>query len=216
VGAVPVREAASVVAAREGRRGPEILVVRRAAGSRFLPGYVAFPGGAVEPGDGDLAERWFGTPSEAVRACAVRELLEETGLALTRGGIRSVDGPSPMAAIEEAPPPLDHLVRLSRWIAPRWAPVRFDATFFGVRAQGGLEPRPARGEVAAAWWERAAVLLEDWRSGRIRLLWPTMKMLEGLAACRTVEEVLAARIVQEEPSRWEDTGMPRSTFLPEP
>ncbi len=205
-----------MIAAREGRRGPEVIVVRRAEDSRFLPGYVAFPGGAIEPRDAALAERWFGSRSEATRACAVRELSEEAGLALTAEGLRAVEGGEPMAAVDAAPPPPAALARISRWIAPRSAPVRFDATFFAVRCDGGVEPRAASPEVAAVWWARPAELLERWAAGGIRLLWPTMKLIEGLAGCRDVEGILAARIPQQEPVEPEGSGLPRSTFLPGP
>ncbi len=81
-----IRKAASVVAVREGADAPEVLVVRRSEASRFLPGYVVFPGGAVDADDAQLAQDWFGTPDEAARAGAVRELAEEVGLVLTSGG----------------------------------------------------------------------------------------------------------------------------------
>ena len=42
-----IREAASAVVAREGGDGLEVLVLERGASSRFLPGYVAFPGGSL-------------------------------------------------------------------------------------------------------------------------------------------------------------------------
>ena len=41
-----IRKAASVIAVRDAADGPEVLVVERSAASRFLPGYVVFPGGA--------------------------------------------------------------------------------------------------------------------------------------------------------------------------
>ena len=67
-----IRAAASVIAARDGERGPEVLVLERSAGSPFLPGYVAFPGGATDAEDRRHALRWFGLADEAPRACAVR------------------------------------------------------------------------------------------------------------------------------------------------
>ncbi|HXF72248.1 MAG TPA: NUDIX domain-containing protein [Actinomycetota bacterium] len=207
-----VRDAATVVAAREGRGGPEVLVVRRSASSRFLAGYVAFPGGAVEPGDAELAARWFGTRAEAARACAVRELLEETGLALTRGGMRRAEVRDGLAAIDAAPPLAEQLAPISRWVAPERVPVRFDARFFAVRAAPDLEPRASSPEVAEARWARPGDLLEGWAEGRVLLFWPTMKMLEGLAGCRDVEEILRARIPQREPVGGEEASMPRSTF----
>ena len=89
----PIRRAASVVCVRAGVDGePEVLVVRRSPESRFLPGYVAFPGGAVDADDEAHAERWFGDPPHAARAAAVRELVEETGVTLTANGLVASDG----------------------------------------------------------------------------------------------------------------------------
>src|SRR3989337_2435314 len=82
-----IRKAAAVIAARDGREGVEVLVLERSAESRFLPGYVAFSGGAADADDARHAERGFGTAEETARACAVRELLEEVGLALTADGL---------------------------------------------------------------------------------------------------------------------------------
>ena len=86
----PIRRAASVVCVRaDGDGEPEVLVVRRSPESRFLPGYVAFPGGAVDAGDAAHAERWFGDPALAPRAAAVRELLKR---GLSAEGFKLADG----------------------------------------------------------------------------------------------------------------------------
>src|SRR4026209_2300403 len=92
------RPAATVIAARDGVDGVEVLVLQRSPSSRFLPGYVVFPGGAVDAGDSELARRWFGDAGEAWRAGAIRELAEETGLALTSSGLR----PDADGAVDEA------------------------------------------------------------------------------------------------------------------
>ena len=107
-----------MIAVREGDRGPEVLVLERSAGSPFLPGYVAFPGGATDPEDAVRALRWFGAAGEASRACAVRELAEEVGLALTATGLGPDTG-DPFASIEAAPPSTDQLPRIAHWIAHR-------------------------------------------------------------------------------------------------
>ena len=64
-----IRLAASVIAGRDGSGGLELLVIERSRSSRFLPGYVAFPGGATDGGDAALALEWFGTEDEISRAC---------------------------------------------------------------------------------------------------------------------------------------------------
>ncbi|HLB62215.1 MAG TPA: NUDIX domain-containing protein [Actinomycetota bacterium] len=202
------RVAATVIAAREGAMGVEVLVLERSPTSRFLPGYVVFPGGAVDPEDHEHARRWFGTAEEAPRACAVRELLEEAGLALTAGGLLA----GGLESVDAEPPRVEQLRQISHWVAPEDVPVRFDARFFALEAPEDVEPRPDGGETARAWWSSPAVLMEEWAAQRCRLYWPTMKIMEALARCVSVDGVLATRIQQEEPVEEDEERMPRSTF----
>jgi 8-oxo-dGTP pyrophosphatase MutT (NUDIX family) len=189
-----------VIAARRGANGVEVLVLKRGREHRFLPGYLAFPGGAVEPQDGGLASRWFGSSAESGRACAVRELVEEAGLALTGAGLVSVAGDDRgLSAVHALPPPADALREISHWVAPEQVPVRFDARFFAVDAPAGLEPDPDGAEAERAWWARPAHVLRDFAEGRCDLYWPTLKTMEALARCHTVDDVLALHVPQVEP-----------------
>ena len=120
-----IREAASAVVARDGEDGLEVVVVERSAASRFLPGYVAFPGGSTEQEDRELARRWFGTPEEARRACAVRELAEEVSFVLTLTGLAQGDE---LDAIDAAPPSAGQLPELAHWVAPPRIPVVSNVT----------------------------------------------------------------------------------------
>jgi 8-oxo-dGTP pyrophosphatase MutT (NUDIX family) len=206
-----IREAASVIAARDGERGVEVLVLERSARSRFLPGYVAFPGGAADAGDEALAERWFGAAAEARRACAVRELFEEVGLALTSGGLRPTDSDS-LEAVDARPPRIGQLRRIAHWIAPKDVPVRFDAEYFAIEADPHVEPRPDGNEIARAWWASPRELLGDWEHGRRKLYWPTMVTMRALAACGDVGELLRLEIHTYEPDEDALALLPRSTF----
>ncbi len=191
--------AATVVVARPAPDGVEVLVLRRAAGSRFAPGFVVFPGGVLDPGDSELAARWFGDPSEASRACAVRELAEEAGLVATASGLREREpGADLLAAVEGSPPPAAALPEMARWIAPAFMSVRFDARFFAVAAPPGTSARPDRVEIDPAWWSRPAVVLAEHRLYE-SIMWPTFRTLERLADCSSVEDVLALRVEQEPP-----------------
>ena len=73
---VEVRDAATVVLLRDGERGLEVYLQRRAAGMVFAAGVHVFPGGAKDPDDDDLVHT------------AVREVEEETGVVLDRAAIR--------------------------------------------------------------------------------------------------------------------------------
>jgi 8-oxo-dGTP pyrophosphatase MutT (NUDIX family) len=94
----PIRPAATVILTRHGASGPEVLMGQRGAGAVFMPSKFVFPGGGVDPADhaaprpgylsADCARRLAllvpaGAPSpDVVVAAALRELSEETGLAI--------------------------------------------------------------------------------------------------------------------------------------
>lgn len=211
----PIRKAASAICARDGDAGLEVLVLRRSDGSRFLPGYVAFPGGAVDAADEAHALRWFGTAGEAPRAAAVREVLEEVGLAIVRGGIVSAAALG-SGAIDAAPPDAAQLIEIAHWIAPPEVPVRFDARYFAVAARASLDPVPDGYEVSAAWWVGPAQLLEEWRGGAHRLYWPTYHTVVQLATCRSVEYLLRFRFETRDPTPEEERTLPSHVMEQEP
>jgi 8-oxo-dGTP pyrophosphatase MutT (NUDIX family) len=192
---VQPRPAATVVVVRATgtERDLEFLMLRRAGISRFAPGFVVFPGGVVDPGDRSLARAWFGDPEDEARACALRELAEEAGLVMSHGGL--VEAPGHLPGEPSYPPPDPKLVpEISRWVAPEFLPVRFDARFFAVEAGPGLTPRPDGLEIETAWWGRAADVLAGLETGEVQLLWPTFHTLKALAECRSVGEVLELRM----------------------
>jgi 8-oxo-dGTP pyrophosphatase MutT (NUDIX family) len=207
-----IRRAASVVVVREGDTAPQVLVVERAAESRFLPSYVVFPGGAIDRDDAGLASRWFNDERESARAAAVRELVEEAGLALTAAGVVEADQEHPLEAIHGAPPPAASLSELCRWVAPEDVPVRFDARYFAVAAPRGLEPCPDGIEAARAWWISPAELMTDWEAGRRKLYWPTWYTMRELAGCDSAEALQALRFDPREPDEDEVERLPRSVF----
>jgi 8-oxo-dGTP pyrophosphatase MutT (NUDIX family) len=93
---VPIRQAATVLLLRDGAPGLEVYLLRRTKGMPFAGGMTAYPGGGVDPRDGDTDMAWVGpSPGEwaAVWGCderiarelvcaAVRETFEEAGVLL--------------------------------------------------------------------------------------------------------------------------------------
>ncbi|GAA3961591.1 hypothetical protein GCM10023085_49990 [Actinomadura viridis] len=90
---VAPRDAATVVVLRDhDRHGLQAFLLRRVASMAFAPGAYVFPGGSVDPRDGEAALAWSGPPPEewgrAFKAgetlarelvcAAVRETFEET------------------------------------------------------------------------------------------------------------------------------------------
>jgi len=193
------RPAATVIVARQGEGRVEVLTLRRAPGSRFAPGFVVFPGGTVDEEDAALAVRLFADEDEAARACAVRELYEETGLLLTADGLAEAPPGGPFEGLGFRPPMPSRLVEVSRWVAPEFLEVRFDARFFAVAAPAGLRLVPDGVEIAEARWVGPASVLSENAAGEAPLMWPTLVMLEALARCRMVEEVLALEVRQVAP-----------------
>ncbi|HEX6207207.1 MAG TPA: NUDIX domain-containing protein [Actinomycetota bacterium] len=193
------RPAATVVVARPAERGVEVLILRRSASSRFAPGFLVFPGGVVEERDAALAVRLFGRAEEAPRACAVRELYEETSLLLTRGGLEPHPDRPPLEGGAFEPPALEDVVEIARWVAPESLAERFDAIFYAVAAPRGLDPVPDRVEADDAWWADPEEVVVESTRGESPLMWPTLITLERLASVSSVEEVLSMRIEQLEP-----------------
>jgi 8-oxo-dGTP pyrophosphatase MutT (NUDIX family) len=145
---VPARPAASLLVMRPGDGGVSLLMARRAAQHRFMPGVLVFPGGAVD--DADRHARAARPLKPAVRArlercaepglaealahAAARELTEEVGLSLGE------------------PPDLGELDLLCRAITPPDRTMRFDAFFFLVdAAHVSGEPR-ATAELEEPGW----------------------------------------------------------------
>ncbi|HEU5143627.1 MAG TPA: NUDIX hydrolase, partial [Dermatophilaceae bacterium] len=92
----PPKRASTVMLVRDGDRGTEVFMLRRVAGMAFAANMMVFPGGGVDPRDGEPHLPWSGpSPAEwAVRlrctdaeaqmyvAAAVREVFEECGVLL--------------------------------------------------------------------------------------------------------------------------------------
>ena len=98
VEAADARNAATVVLLRDGRGGAglEVYLLRRASTMAFAAGRHVFPGGSVDPRDGEHSPAWSGrsaaawgeslgcdpTMARALVCAAVRETFEESGVLL--------------------------------------------------------------------------------------------------------------------------------------
>lgn len=207
-----IRQAASLIVGRDGPAGLELLVIERSRSSRFLPGYVAFPGGATSPDDAVLAQGWFGTPDETARACSIRELAEETALVITSDGLGPIGGWDPLSPVNVAPPTIAHLPEVAHWIAPEEVPVRFDARYFAAEGIVALDPTPDGSEAVAAWWTAPDTLLSEWEAGDRMLFWPTYYTLTHLRTCVSVADLLALRFETREPTEDDLASLPSTIF----
>ena len=156
------RLAATVLVLDDGPDGLEVLLVRRTPRARFMAGAWVFPGGAVDPGDGD--------GPAGLRAAARRELLEEAGIAL---------------------PASAELIVFSNWITPERVQTRYDTWFFLARRPEGMETRVDGHEIVDACWLTPGGALEAATRGELEIVFPTRKQLERLVGFASVAPLLA-------------------------
>ncbi len=188
--------ATAVLLHRSGPGGREILLVRRGAGLRFAGGFHAFPGGRLDPEDGEVAVEDAPVGSAPLVSCATRELFEETGVLLARGADRL-----PAAArVRGRRALLDGSLgwgrflgesRLSlsaallspagRWVTPADFPIRFDARFFLAALPGGETAEVWPGELAGGGFVPAERALARWARGEILFHPPQLHPIRVLA-----------------------------------
>jgi 8-oxo-dGTP pyrophosphatase MutT (NUDIX family) len=156
----PIRPAATILIVRDAQEGIEVLTLKRAKHMRFLPGFIAFPGGAVSPSDVNLADqhRVVGEIVASERAddvvhavAALRECAEEIAwlCCLTEtvvgGAQKTVSDRALSKAEQQALLDADggfgellgtyridanRLRFVGRWVTPKEMPARFDTRFF--------------------------------------------------------------------------------------
>jgi 8-oxo-dGTP pyrophosphatase MutT (NUDIX family) len=161
------RPAAGIVLLRRGGkhgdRALEVLMLRRSEEAKFMPGVWVFPGGSVDPDDGE--------GDEGFRAAARRELAEESGIEL---------------------PPEEELVLFSRWVTPEVISTRFDAHFFLALAPAHTPPQPDGVETIEGRWFEPTAALAAQEAGELQLAFPTIHQLRWLSCHPTSEAALLA------------------------
>jgi 8-oxo-dGTP pyrophosphatase MutT (NUDIX family) len=138
---VPVRDAATVIVLRDRATRPRVLMGQRGATAAFMPNKFVFPGGAVDAGDAAIPlARSLPDPCrsrlaqdsrlapDTIAAAAIRELWEETGLALARPGTGAWDAFPGL-------PDAGAMRFVFRAVTPPGRPRRFDARFLLVPAE---------------------------------------------------------------------------------
>lgn len=148
--AVRPRPAAGVVLLRGGKESSEVLLGRRSARLRFMPGYYVFPGGGLEPTDHRLSgfveppPEDFGSKIDdgtrelmaALRRAALREVWEETGLLIGRISQEARPRVEPQEGVWQEyrkfrlQPAFSSLQYIARAITPATSPIRFHSRFF--------------------------------------------------------------------------------------
>lgn len=195
--------AATLVVWNDSPHGPEILVVERSAKMAFAAGAIVFPGGRVDPLDRTLAAA-YGRPDDAAKVSAIRETIEETGVApAVRGLTDERIGRELQKALHEGANfaellshaelelDLDALTVFARWMPAFKQPRKFDTLFYLVPAPTGVwHPHPQEGECVAAEWASPSILLERIDRGEASAIFPTKRNLERLAQHGSLDSAL--------------------------
>ena len=194
--------AATMVIFRQNPNGgaPLLLMVERVKAMAFAGGAAVFPGGKVDPADFDYAQMLGSAlplDEAAARLAAIRETIEEAGLALGLSGVSDAancidaraalhDGDSLQAVCNRFgwTPDFAQLVPWSRWRPPAFerASRVFDTRFYLVDA-GDTTPLATvdQTENRMLFWATAADVLKKADRGEVKIIFPTRRNLERLA-----------------------------------
>lgn len=209
----PIPAATLVLMRPRSDGSPELLMMERTRSMAFAAGALVFPGGRIDADDEALAERIGGGEEMAAKIGAIRETIEETGIA---PGLRPMPDAGTVAAMRaelEAGTPFSDLLKRFRLrldldvLTPfaRWCPTfkearRFDTLFFITEApEGAAIPSHAEAEAVRTLWATAAEVLEEANSGRARIIFPTRRNLERLARFGSIDD--ARRDAERHPVR---------------
>ncbi|RDC59413.1 hypothetical protein HME9302_00601 [Alteripontixanthobacter maritimus] len=220
---------------------PEILMVIRSRQLRFAGGATVFPGGRVDPADYALADNLghdLDRDEAAHRIAAIRETLEETGLAIgmkepvsasqaskARAMALSCGALAPVLDAMGWTAQLDTVVPFARWFPKNEKLSRvFDTRFYlHDLGTGAVDLTVDETENTRLFWTTAAGALEAADRGDIDIIYPTRRNLERLAqfpnfsAARAQAEAIPVRTIipfqtEEHGARWiriaNDAGYP--------
>jgi len=223
----PTRPAATVLLMRDGASGIELLMTRRSMTASFAAGAYVFPGGGVDPADaaahGQARRRPGQSDLHLTQAiAAIRESFEELGvlLACHADGRPAADADiagmdrkaafAPQCAERGLVLAADQVFVLAHWITDRDLPRRFDVPFLVARMPANQQPVADESEQFEPVWVRPQDALERHAAGGFFIIFPTIRTLERLMAFDSVDAVLQACAVSEQPL-W--TSCPRAGWL---
>jgi 8-oxo-dGTP pyrophosphatase MutT (NUDIX family) len=160
--ATVARPAATVILLRGGPDTLEVLLVRRTPQARFMADAWVFPGGALDPDDGE--------GQVGLRAAAVREVGEEAGITLGAD---------------------TELVAFSNWITPAQVRIRYDTWFYLASVPPGQRARIDGREIVDARWLAPADALAAAQRGEMEIVFPTRSHLERVGRFPSADALLA-------------------------
>ena len=235
--------AATVVVFRNAADGdpPELLMVTRSRNMVFAGGAAVFPGGRVDPADFDLAATLntsLPVHEAAHRIAAIRETLEETGLAIgvtgpvdaaiaqaARAMLLESGKLAPVLAAMDWLLTLDEVLPFARWFPKNERlPRLFDTRFYLANlGTGAVDIAVDETENTKLYWITAQGALDAAERGDLSIIFPTRRNLERLAqfpdfaaaaedCARFPVQTITPHIAERDGRRWlcipEDAGYP--------
>jgi recombination protein RecT len=214
--AAPTRPAATAVLLRQAAAGPELLLLKRHRAAGFVPGAWVFPGGRVDEADADpdlvtLLDPVPATPEPAYWLATIRETFEETGVLLARDAAgrspapaaadpamagwrrRLLDGDADLLEMLTAlglRPDTRRMVYCAHWITPAAEPRRYDTRFFLAELPEGATVTIDEREMSDALWVTPGAAMEGFGTGRLPMVFPTVKTIQRLAAFPDIDAIL--------------------------
>lgn len=195
-----LKPAATLILLRDrASQPPELLMIERSAGMAFAAGALVFPGGRVDDADFAFADRLAHAVAAdrddlAARIAAIRETIEETGVAIGLDPLLRPDelasaraalaaGDSLEAVVRESGRALDPspLSLFARWQPPEGIKRRYDTRFYVAPAPEDATGVADGGESARLIWNSAQAFLEDADRGDHSLMFPTRANLVRLS-----------------------------------
>jgi len=197
---VTPKDAAAIILLRHNTdpSNPEVFWVKRSDKLAFLGGFHAFPGGQIDADDAEVDVR--NAPNRETAAMisgAARELFEELGVLVVRGGETLTKGQrvsllddleagrmtwSALLKHYELHLDANDFTYVGRWVTPPFNVRRFDTWFFLVTCPPKQEPNVIAGELASGEWLTARDAYDRWLQDQVVAVPPTLHALRTLAA----------------------------------
>lgn len=216
------KDAAAIILLRPNSNpnDPEVFLVRRSEKLAFLGGFYAFPGGQFEADD--TAAPVVNCEDQQRRtaiSAAARELFEELGVLLVRGGDPLTKGQRASLLDDLTsgrmtwPQLLNHyqlsldandFTYVGRWVTPPFSARRFDTWFFLATCPAKQTPEVVPGELESGEWVHAGEAFAKWQRSEILAVPPTLHALKTLSGGLTsdlVERFLSSPNAHGEPVR---------------
>ena len=203
----PKRPSAAAVLLRGHGEHLETYWVLRSDAVRYMPEFRAFPGGNADPDDALIEIEGMEPGAErTARACAIREVFEETGVLLAAADVDASTREAARDRLLQAHATFAGLIRehgwrfraealipAGRWVSPPFAATRFETEFFLARLTHPQEPNVRPGELASGEWISPITALKRWQEGAETFAAP---LLYTMIALGQGEEDLPRRMTE--------------------